>query len=70
MIIAKSLAELQGGTMELNVDGDLFKVIISLPLAKEEGKLLLNGAKCRIKNKSCICAIGEIFMSSVSDFVL
>ncbi|MGN0435703.1 MAG: sensor histidine kinase [Wujia sp.] len=28
--IAKSLMELQGGTMEIKVDGDLFKVILSL----------------------------------------
>ena len=26
--IAKSLAELQGGVMELNVDGDLFKASV------------------------------------------
>ena len=30
--IAKSLAEIQGGNLELSVDGDLFKVIVSLPL--------------------------------------
>ncbi|HEX2944881.1 MAG TPA: HAMP domain-containing sensor histidine kinase [Clostridia bacterium] len=30
--IAKSLAELQGGTLALKVDGDLFKVIVTLPL--------------------------------------
>lgn len=35
--IAKSLAELQGGTLELRVDGDLFKVIVSLPLERSEG---------------------------------
>ncbi len=30
--IAKSLAELQGGRMDLTVDGDLFKVVLSFPL--------------------------------------
>lgn len=30
--IAKSLSEIQGGTLELNTDGDLFKVIVSIPL--------------------------------------
>ncbi len=30
--IAKSLAELQGGSMDLTVDGDLFKVILRFPL--------------------------------------
>jgi len=30
--IAKSLSELQGGTLDLRVDGDLFKVVVSLPL--------------------------------------
>ena len=29
--IAKSLTELQGGTFELVVDGDLFKAIVTLP---------------------------------------
>jgi len=31
--IAKSLTELQGGTFELVVDGDLFKAIVTLPQA-------------------------------------
>ena len=31
LAIAKSLAELQGGRMDLSVDGDLFKVILSFP---------------------------------------
>ena len=31
--IARSLTELQGGTFELAVDGDLFKAIVTLPLA-------------------------------------
>lgn len=35
--IAKSLAELQGGTLELKVDGDLFKVVVKLPLEMVEG---------------------------------
>lgn len=30
--IAKSLVELQKGTLELSVDGDLFKVLVTLPL--------------------------------------
>ncbi len=30
--IAKSLAEIQRGTLELKIDGDLFKVIVSIPL--------------------------------------
>ena len=31
--IAKSLTDLQKGTMELTVDGDLFKVVLRFPLA-------------------------------------
>lgn len=31
--IAKSLTELQGGTFDIQIDGDLFKVLITLPLA-------------------------------------
>lgn len=31
--IAKSMTELQGGTMKLSTDGDLFKVILTFPLA-------------------------------------
>ncbi len=34
--IARSLTELQGGQLLLAVDGDLFKVILLLPLEKEE----------------------------------
>ena len=30
--IAKSLAELQGGTLELSIDGDLFKATVSFPV--------------------------------------
>ena len=30
--IARSLTELQGGTMELSVDGDLFKVTLRFPV--------------------------------------
>ena len=30
--IAQSLTELMHGTLELNVDGDLFKVILQFPL--------------------------------------
>ena len=29
--IAKSLTELQGGTLKLSVDGDLFKVLLTFP---------------------------------------
>ena len=29
LAIARSLAQLQGGDMELNLDGDLFKVVLS-----------------------------------------
>ena len=32
--IAKSLAELQNGTMELAVDGDLFKVVLTFPVVQ------------------------------------
>ena len=32
--IARSLTELQNGTMELTVDGDLFKVILRFPLVE------------------------------------
>lgn len=32
--IAKSLSEIQGGALELKIDGDLFKVIVSIPLIK------------------------------------
>ena len=31
--IARSLTELQGGTFELAVDGDLFKAVVTLPQA-------------------------------------
>ena len=34
--IAQSLTELQGGTMQLSVDGDLFKVVLRFPLQGEE----------------------------------
>lgn len=33
--IAKNLTELQGGTFDLHIDGDLFKVIIAFPVIKE-----------------------------------
>ena len=32
--IAKSLTELQGGTFDITVDGDLFKVTVSMPIIK------------------------------------
>ncbi len=34
--IAQSLAEVQGGTFQVRIDGDLFKCIVKLPLWKEE----------------------------------
>jgi signal transduction histidine kinase len=34
--IAQSLTELQGGQFQLEIDGDLFKVRIALPLWPEE----------------------------------
>ena len=34
--IAKNLTEAQGGTFEIILDGDLFKVIMTFPLAKEQ----------------------------------
>ena len=33
--IAKSLTELQKGTLELSIDGDLFKAILKLPILKK-----------------------------------
>jgi signal transduction histidine kinase len=33
--IAKSLTELQGGSFSINIDGDLFKATITLPMVKE-----------------------------------
>ena len=35
--IAKSLTELQGGSLDITVDGDLFKVTVTLPAVKNEG---------------------------------
>ena len=32
--IARSLAELQKGSLEVAIDGDLFKVIVRIPLEK------------------------------------
>ena len=32
--IAKSLTELQNGTLDLSIDGDLFKVILTFPVMK------------------------------------
>ena len=37
LAIARSLTELQGGTMQLITDGDLFKVILSFAIAENEG---------------------------------
>ena len=36
--IAKNLTEAQKGTFEIQLDGDLFKVILTFPKAKEEKK--------------------------------
>lgn len=36
--IAKNLTEAQKGTFEINLDGDLFKVLLTFPKAKEEKK--------------------------------
>lgn len=36
LAIARSLTELQGGDMQLVTDGDLFKVILTFPVAREE----------------------------------
>ncbi len=38
--IAQSLTELQGGTFRLDIDGDLFKAIVSLPIDAEPGTVL------------------------------
>ena len=35
LAIAKSFTELQGGKLDLEVDGDLFKVYLTFPLAAE-----------------------------------
>ena len=34
--ITQSLAEIQGGTFGIQVDGDLFKAIVSIPLWEED----------------------------------
>jgi len=34
LTIARSLTELQGGTLHLTVDGDLFKAAVRLPLSE------------------------------------
>ena len=39
LAIAKSLTELQKGTMELTIDGDLFKVILKFPIHKSEHEI-------------------------------
>jgi signal transduction histidine kinase len=36
--IAKNLTELQGGSFEISIDGDLFRVVLTLPLAKNTGE--------------------------------
>lgn len=40
LAIARSLTELQGGSMQLTTDGDLFKVTLAFPMAQEdEGRI-------------------------------
>ncbi len=36
LAIAQSLIILQGGSLEIGIDGDLFKVIVKMPIAKKE----------------------------------
>jgi len=36
LAIARSLTELQGGKLELEIDGDLFKARVTIPLAREQ----------------------------------
>ena len=38
LAIAKSFTEVMGGTFELTVDGDMFKVILTFPLDKNTEK--------------------------------
>ena len=39
LAIARDLTELQGGTFDIYLDGDLFKVILSFPVYEEENAL-------------------------------
>ena len=39
--IARSLVELQKGTFDLSIDGDLFKAVITLPLCPSEGSWVM-----------------------------
>ncbi len=43
LAIARSLAELQGGSMQLTTDGDLFKVTLTFPVDRETAELTTNG---------------------------
>ena len=45
--IVRSLMELQGGTIALAVDADLFKVTLEFPLAPEPGKEGLTGKETK-----------------------
>lgn len=36
LAIARSLTELQGGSMQLTTDGDLFKVTLAFPMSQED----------------------------------
>lgn len=44
LAIARSLTELQGGSMLLTTDGDLFKVTLAFPLAQEAISDIISGA--------------------------
>lgn len=43
LAIAQSLIILQGGSLEIRIDGDLFKVIVKMPIAKKETITLEKG---------------------------
>lgn len=45
--IARSLTELQGGTLSIDIDGDLFKVILDFPRSKQE----LNSERSMLKKE-------------------
>ena len=46
LTIARSLTELQGGSMAVATDGDLFKVTLTFPMIQDtEGELILDEQK-------------------------
>ena len=47
--IARSLTELQNGSLEIDIDGDLFKVTLTFDTVKEEVK---NG-QGKLQEQSC-----------------